>query len=130
MAGIDFETEFMSDDEVEEILDNTVVALSDAVSEDENRTSIANPYVLQKIANTYKLLKYALKGSKAKVTYALHQPYHSMGYISVVGKDVAFKNPKWFVKAVEMASNFEVYAKTNGDVEMNFTFHGLTKPIE
>lgn len=130
MADLDFETEFTDDDEVEKSLDNIVIALSDAVSEDESRTAIANPYVLQKMGNTYKLLKYALKDSKVKVTYALHQPYHSMGYISVIGNDITFKNPKWFVKAVEMSSNVEVYARTNGNVEINFTFHGLTKPIE
>ena len=34
------------------------------------------------------------------------------------------------MKAVELASNFEVYPKTDGTVQMDFTFHGLTRAID
>jgi hypothetical protein len=50
--------------------------------------------------------------------------------VSVTGKDLLFRKTEWFMKEVELASNFEVYPKTDGTVQMNFTFHGLTKPIE
>lgn len=76
------------------------------------------------------MLKYLTKGTKAKVTYALHEPYKSMGVVSVVGSDLLFRNTEWFMKAVELASNFEVYPKTDGTVQMDFTFHGLTRAID
>ena len=53
-----------------------------------------------------------------------------MGSVTLCGKNIVFKNPEWFVKVVEYASNFEVYPKIDGTIEMNFTFHGLTTSVE
>lgn len=126
-----FDTEFMTDDEVEQMLDSLVTTVGEAVAIDDSKTSIINPFKIQQVLYTYKVLKYLTKGIKgAKVSYELHEPYISMGSVSVTGKDLLFRKPEWFMKAVELASNFEVYPKTDGTVQMNFTFHGLTKPIE
>lgn len=127
---IEFDTEFMTDDEVQEMLDGVVLALGEQVKVEEMRTAVINPYKMQAVAYTYKLMRYLTKGTKAKVKYELHKPYTSMGVVTVVGSPITITNSKWFVKAVEFASNFEVYPKTDGTVQMNFTFHGLTKPIE
>lgn len=43
---------------------------------------------------------------------------------------IDMKKVVWFVRSVELASNFEVYPKTDGTVCMTFPFHGLTRPIE
>ena len=125
-----FDTEFMSDAEVEEMLDNLVTTIGDEAAADDSQTAIINPYRIQQVLYTYKVLKYLTKGTKAKVTYALHEPYKSMGVVSVVGSDLLFRNTEWFMKAVELASNFEVYPKTDGTVQMDFTFHGLTRAID
>ena len=117
-----FDTEFMTDEEVEQMLDSIVASVGDAASDDNSRASVVN---------VYKVMKYLAKGQKGvKVDCKLHTPYNSMGYVSVVGKKLAFRKPEWFMKAVELSNNFEVYPKTNGTVQMNFTFHGLTTPIE
>ena len=126
-----FDTEFITDDEVEQMLDSLVTTVGEAAAIDDSKTSIINPFKIQQVLYTYKVLKYLTKGIKgAKVSYELHEPYRSMGSVSVTGKDLLFRKPEWFMKAVELASNFEVYPKTDGTVQMNFTFHGLTKPIE
>lgn len=125
-----FDTEFMGDAEVEEMLDNLVTTIGDEAAADDSQTAIINPYRIQQVLYTYKVLKYLTKGTKAKVTYALHEPYKSMGVVSVVGSDLLFRNTEWFMKAVELASNFEVYPKTDGTVQMDFTFHGLTRAID
>lgn len=126
-----FDTEFMTDEEVEQMLDSLVTTVAEEASADDSKTAIINPYKIQQVLYTYKVLKYLVKGIKgAKVDYELHEPYRSMGSVSVVGKDLIFRKPEWFMKAVELANNFEVYPKTNGTVQMNFTFHGLTKPLE
>lgn len=124
-----FDTEFMSDEEVEEMLDNLVTTIGDEAAADDSQTAIVNPYRIQQVLYTYKVLKYLTKGTKANVTYELHEPYKSMGSVSVVGANLLFRNAEWFMKAVELASNFEVYPKTNGAVQMNFTFHGLTRAV-
>ena len=125
-----FDTEFMSDEEVEAMLDSLVTTVGDEAAADDSHTAIVNPYRIQQVLYTYKVLKYLAKGTKAKVTYTLHAPYKSMGSVSVVGSDMLFKNTEWFMKAVALASNFEVYPKTDGTIQMNFTFHGLTRAID
>lgn len=125
-----FDAEFMSDAEVEEMLDNLVTTIGDEAAADDSKTAIINPYRIQQVLYTYKVLKYLTKGTKAKVTYTLHDPYKSMGVVSVIGSDLLFRNTEWFMKAVELASNFEVYPKTDGTVQMDFTFHGLTRAID
>lgn len=127
----DFDTEFMTDEEVESMLDSIVTTVATEASIDDGKTSIINPYKIQQVLYTYKVLKYLVKGNKGvNVSYELHEPYKSMGSVSVIGKNLVFRKPEWFMKAVELANNFEVYPKTDGTVQMNFTFHRLTKSIE
>lgn len=125
-----FDTEFMTDDDVEQMLDSLVTTVSNEAMIDDSRTSIINPFKIQQVLYTYKVLKYLTKGTKAQVSYQLHEPYRSMGSVQIVGKELIFRKPEWFMKAVTLANNFEVYPKTDGTVQMNFTFHGLTKPID
>lgn len=128
--NLDFDTEFMRDDEVEEMLDNLVTTVCDEIEIEDSKTSVINPVRVQQVLYTYKVMKYLTKGTKSEVKYVLHEPFKSVGYVSVTGSNLEFRNAGWFVKAVELASNFEVFPKTNGTVEMNFTFHGITRPIE
>ena len=128
--NLDFEKEFMSDAEVEEMLESLTDLIGEQAENEDNRTSIINPKRVQAVLYTYKVLKYLTKGTNAKVTYALNEPYKSMGSVSIVGKELTFSNPKWFMVAVKLASNFNVYPKTNGTVQMDFTFHGLTISLD
>lgn len=128
--NLDFEKEFMSDSEVEEMLESLTDLIGEQAENEDNRTSIINPKKVQAVLYTYKVLKYLTKGTNAKLTYALNEPYKSMGSVSIVGKELTFSNPKWFMVAVKLASNFNVYPKTNGTVQMDFTFHGLTISLD
>lgn len=128
--NLDFEKEFMSDAEVEEMLESLTDLIGEQAENEDNRTSIINPRKVQAVLYTYKVLKYLTKGTNAKVTYALNEPYKSMGSVSIIGKELTFSNPKWFMVAVKLASNFNVYPKTNGTVQMDFTFHGLTISLD
>lgn len=125
-----FDEEFTTDEEVEAMLDAIVTTVGNEAIIEDNRTAIINPYKIQQVLYTYKVLKYLTKGTDAKVSYELHSPFKSMGSVTITGKNLIFRKTEWFMKAVELSANFEVYPKTNGAVEMNFTFHGLTKPID
>lgn len=127
----DFDTEFMTDEEVEEMTDSLLTALSEELSAENNRTSVVNPFKIRQVLYVYRLAKQMTKGQPdVKVGCELYAPYNSMGSVGIVGKNIVFKKPDLFIKAVEQASNFEVYPKTDGTVQINFTFHGLTTPIE
>ena len=130
ISEMDFENEFMSDEEVEEMLENLLTAVGEQAEYDDTRTAIINPLKMKAVLYTYKVLCYLTKGTSAKVTYELNKPYKSMGSVSVIGKDITFTNPDWFMAAVKLASNFNVYPKLNGNVQMDFTFHGLTTPLQ
>lgn len=125
----EFEIEFHSDEEVWAMLDSVIVTIGDAIIADESRPAIINPIKIQQMQFAYGVLKYLTKNSDAKLTYALHKPFQSMGSISVEGKNLMFTNSEWFSRASEFASNTDIYALTNGNVKMTLTFHGLVKPI-
>lgn len=126
----DFNEEFENDTDVEEALDNLVMEIAYAAQAADNKTRIANPIKIQQLLCTLKILKYIAKDSGAKVTYELYKPFKSMGSVTVCGKNITFTKTEWFAKVIDFVSNFEVYPKTDGTVEMNFTFHGITVPIE
>jgi len=126
-----FDTEFMTDDEVEEMLDSLVTTTAEQAAEEDRQTAMVNPYKIQQIGYTYKVLKYLTKNLQGVVvTYELHEPYKSMGSVSVIGKRIDIRKPEWFMKCVELSNNFDAHAKTDGTVQMDFTFHGLTIPVE
>lgn len=125
-----FDTEGMTDEEIEELLDSLSLELAKQIEEDESRTSIINPYRLKQLQFAVEVMRRFTVQNGAEVSCKYNEPFTSMGSVSITGKEVVIKNMTWFLKAAEFASNFEVYPKTNGKICMTFTFHNLTQPIE
>lgn len=130
MDNKEFEIEFQTDEEVWEMLDNVVVTVGEAIIVDENKPAVLNPIKIQQMQFAYGVLKYLTKDTDAKLTYALNEPFKSMGSISVEGMNLTFTNAEWVARACEFASNTEIYPLANGKVRMTLTFHGLVRPIE
>lgn len=126
----EFEIEFHSDEEVWAMLDNVVVTVGEAIAADESKPAVLNPIKIQQMQFSYGVIKYLTQNTDAKMSYALNEPFKSMGSISVEGKNLAFTNSEWFARACEFASNTEVYPLTNGKVKLTLTFHGLVRPVE
>ena len=76
---------------------------------------------------SYLALRHITKGRNVKVKYELFEPSKNMGYISVAGRKIDYQNSKVFKTVTALATNFEAYPKTNGTVQLNFTFHKLRK---
>lgn len=126
----EFEIEFHSDEEVWAMLDSVVVTVGEAIAVDESKPAVLNPIKIQQMQFSYGVIKYLTQNTDAKMSYALNEPFKSMGSISVEGKNLAFTNSEWFARACEFASNTEVYPLTNGKVRLTLTFHGLVRPVE
>ena len=126
----EFEIEFHSDEEVWAMLDNVVITVGEAIAVDESKPAVLNPIKIQQMQFSYGVIKYLTQNTDAKMSYALNEPFKSMGSISVEGKNLAFTNSEWFARACEFASNTEVYPLTNGKVRLTLTFHGLVRPVE
>lgn len=93
-------------------------------------SAVANLPRVKVLLFVYKVLQHYMHGKSAKVSYKLNEPYKSMGSVSVVGRNLTFNGEKWLLPLTQLASNFNVYPKTDGTVQMDFTFHGLTVPME
>ena len=130
MDNKEFEIEFHTDEEVWEMLDNVVVTVGEAIMADEEKPAVLNPIKIQQMQFAYGVLKYLTKDAGVNLTYALNEPFKSMGSISAEGKNLSFTNSEWFSRAAEFASNTEMYPLANGKVRMTLTFHGLVRPIE
>lgn len=116
--NFDFGKNFKNEEDIEVALEELLKSGNDALADD-------------KLIFTYKLLKYLAKKTKAKVTYKIDDDVKGMGSVSMIGKKLRFKNAdaKWFIKAAELAIGLEVYPKTDGTVELCYTFYDLTNKI-
>ena len=61
------------------------------------------------------------------VTYDIGGISPCMGVVSISGKTIIFNNVNLFKDAKNLATNFEVYPKTDGTIQMNFGFLGLKR---
>lgn len=125
-----FDPELMSDTETEEYIDALVGLIADKLREDVDNATIANPPEWNRMAAVYKTMKYLTKGTGAKVTYGQNKILTSTGFVTVVSKDLRFSRPDLFIKAARLASNFEVFPKIDGTVQLDFAFNELTVPIK
>lgn len=121
---------FSSKEEMERALDELLGALKDNIEADDRKTTMLDGLKLKQIQFAYSVLQYITRGTDAKVSYKLNEPFKTIGSISVEGPMLEFDCPEWFSRVAEFASNTEVYPLAKNKVRMTFTFHGLTKPIE
>lgn len=118
-----FDKMFQSDEELEK-------ALFELIEHDDAKTTMLNGMKYQQIQFTYSVLKYLTKGTDMEISYKLHEPFKTMGSVSVEGESLEFDKPEWFARAAEFANNTEVYPLAKNRVRMTMTFHGLTAPID
>lgn len=107
--------------------DEQMKELAKKISESESGISVAVPEKVKAVNDVFNALKRIIKGHDVNITCDLNEPYVSMGAVTVIGKEIFIGDPVVFSQAVKSASNFEVYPKTDGKIQMDFTFHGLTR---
>lgn len=122
--------QFMNEGEAAEAAEEALCSIAEAVQQDEEGTHITNIKRLKDVKLVYKLLKYITSGKQLQILYELNKPFTSMAYISVVGRELRFDHPEWFVLCSNMASNVEIYARMDGCAQVNFTFNGFTNRID
>lgn len=128
--GVDFETEFRSDVELEQAMDEIIENLREDIENDEAQPTVLNCLKFQQMKFAYAALRYITRGKEVTLSYKLNEPFKTMGSISVEGKLLEFDNPEWFARVAEFATNTEVYPLAKNKVRMTFTFHGLTTQVQ
>lgn len=107
-----------------------VAYITGEITKSEAGISIMNPEKVEEVEIVYNVMKSVVKGTGVQVTYELNAPYVSMGSVSVVGTDIKVLDPVLFLRVAQFASNVEVYPKVDGTVQIDFTFHELTRKVE
>ena len=111
--------------EMEALLD----CLGQWILEDEQQHRIISPVRYQQFQLSHDLLKKLITGTDMKISYEIHEPFNSMGSITIEGDQLEFTNCRWLSRAVGFADNLEVYPLTTGKIRMVLTFHGLVRKI-
>lgn len=125
-----FDKTFLTDEDLEQSMDDFIEMISQELEAEEWNTTMLDFQKSKQIQFAYSVLKYLTRGSDAVVSYKLHEPFKTMGSVSVEGKSIEFYQPEWFARVAEFASNTEVYPLAKNRVRLTFTFHGLTKSID
>ena len=125
-----FDKTFLTDEDLEQSMDDFIEAISQELEDEEWNTTVLDIQKSKQIQFAYSVLKYLTRGSDAVVSYKLHEPFKTMGSVSVEGKSIEFYQPEWFARVAEFASNTEVYPLAKNRVRLTFTVHGLTKSID
>ena len=125
-----FDKTFLTDEDLEQSMDDFIEVISQELEAEEWNTTMLDFQKSKQIQFAYSVLKYLTRGSDAVVSYKLHEPFKTMGSVSVEAKSIEFYQPEWFARVAEFASNTEVYPLAKNRVRLTFTFHGLTKSID
>lgn len=112
--------------EIEALLDS----IGEWILEDEQQPGIINPVRCQQLQLSHNVLMKLAAGTDMQIAYEIHEPFNSMGSISIEGDQLEFANCRWLARAIGFASNMEVYSLTTGKLRMVLTFHGLVKRVK
>jgi len=88
---------------------------------------LVNTDVLKKLICAKNILEHLSKEYGFKVTYELCEPFYNVGSVSINAKEISFINTQMFKTACCLASNVNVYPRTDKTVQLDLTFHGLAK---
>lgn len=97
------------------------------INMEEQEPSILNPVRVREFQEALEIVnKLFADDGRTTITYQIHQPYASMGYIKIAGAELMLTDPQEFHRAVSLASNFSVTPMLDGTVYATLTFHELT----
>lgn len=99
---------------------------------DRNQISIINPTEVKNVRSVCDMIKRAVQSDNVKVTsdVKINEPNFTRGYVSISGKNIRFLKPHYFEEAAKIASNVEIYPKTDGTIQINFTFNDVVSTFE
>lgn len=121
---------FLNDEEAEAAINETIEEVAEAIQAEEQGIIFTNPRKMKDLMVVYKLMKYITSGRRLKITYEINKPYKTMAFVSIVGKDLKFSHPQWFVMATKIASNVDIFPRVDGTVQIDFTFNGFANRID
>lgn len=125
-----YDQDFLTEDtDIDIETEETMDAFCEIIENFGTGVSVLNPEKTKMVLLIFNTLKNQLKRYNVEVNCRLNEPFSNMGCISITGKSPVFYDSTWLSAVAKLASNFNVYPKTNGTVQMDFTFYGLSIPL-
>ena len=85
-----FDKTFLTDEDLEQSMDDFIEAISQELEDEEWNTTVLDIQKSKQIQFAYSVLKYLTRGSDAVVSYKLHEPFKTMGSVSVEANLLSF----------------------------------------
>ena len=123
----------MSEQELEK-LDRDILAIGHKLFQmleaENGSVHMINPTRLKEMNDSYRMIKDITKDCEGiKIETGQDDKLVSMGYMSVVGRELRFSDGIQLAKALSLADVVEFTSFLNGETEIMLTFYGLTKKI-
>lgn len=99
------------------------------IMEDERRPGIINPVRLWQLQFSHALLAGLSVNADVRIECKAHEPFPSVGSISIEGDMIEFEDCPQLAAAIRLADNLDIYPLTTGKIRMVLTFHGLVKRV-
>lgn len=110
--------------------EDLIVAIGKLMAAEDAKISVLNVHRFKEFQFAYGVLANLLVKPDMRLKYELHEPFKSMGRISVEGKELSFTQAEWFSRVSQFADVTDVCPLANGGVRLTFTFHNMTIAVE
>lgn len=100
-----------------------------AIQKDEAGVHMEDPVRKNQLNECASEMKRIFGKTAEKIEVTTHTEFPSCGEILVYTKEFVVNDPAAFVRAAELASNYEIYAQLDGTIVLAFAFYGMTKKV-
>lgn len=109
--------------------DGLLKAVFKAIQKDEAGVHMEDPVRKNQFRKCAEEMKKLFGSVAQKIEVVPHTEFPSCGDITVYTKEFVVNDPIAFVRAAELASNYEIYSQLDGTIVLALTFYGMTKKI-
>lgn len=108
--------------------DRLLELFKEKMKEDGKVVRVPNEEKIALVRRLHQIVSNIVTGADVKLR--LHEPFNNMGVIEIEGKKVLIEDTGLFAQLATCADNFNAYSRVDGRVHMDFTFYGVTVPVE
>lgn len=93
------------------------------IEEEQKRPYIKNEEKVELVKKLYEMSKHIFVGDYES-SLKFNDPFKGMGVITLVGKKLECLAPDYLSLISKLASNINIYSRTDGKVQFDFCFYG------
>lgn len=118
------------DDEEDREFDALIEIFREAQENSHGAVYVANPRRVREFIECESFLRRMFKDTGATIEVVPNDGGGSIGVIRVLTKTINIRNTAGFVRAVRLASNYEIYPRTDGKMMFALIFYGMATRVD